>query len=182
MDALLTSNVGQKLLARLPHSHSGRDRASASSHHALAPAHNGHVAAAIAQFCMTTAPLDADLPRKVLRVATSCAPLADEFLRYRFALDPNNGASSAAPPLGESSQDSSPMNFHQQTAALQKSLGGNASTREETVRDFKVFAVNCLDELVGDGGLVNRRVGLGGRELSALRHSISSWSDSISIQ
>ena len=152
----LIAAVGRKLLDRL-----GREGFSSKE--------NGHVAATVAGFCMSTAPMDPNLPTKILQLMSSCTPLANEFLRYRFALDPNSSPLDLLPT----------MSFHQQTVIMRRFLEG-PSKKEETMRDFKVFMVNCLEDVVGDSKIGNF-VGLRDAEVSALCLSGMCWSQSTAL-
>jgi hypothetical protein len=80
---------------------------------------------------MSTSPLgERNFSTKVLHLVASCDNLCDEFQRYLSALHPADSVESKGP-----------------MAVLQRVWEREAS-REDAVREFRTFAVNCLQKLV----------------------------------
>jgi hypothetical protein len=86
---------------------------------------------AVACFCMSTSPLgEKNFSTKILHLVASCDKLCEEFQRYLSALHP-----------AERVEGQGPM------AVLQRVWEREAS-REDAVREFRTFAVNCLQKLL----------------------------------
>lgn len=90
---------------------------------------------AVACFCMSTCPFaDKHLCTKILHLVASCDKLSEDFQLYLSALHP------------VVHREESPT-AHGALAELQRTWGREAS-REDAVREFKTFAVNCLHQLL----------------------------------
>lgn len=90
---------------------------------------------AVACFCMSTCPFaDKHLCTKILHLVASCDKLSEDFQLYLSALHP------------VVDREESPA-AHGPLAELQRTWGRDAS-REDAVREFKTFAVNCLHKLL----------------------------------
>lgn len=100
--------------------------------------------ATVASFCMSTAPTTGkELCSKILQLIASCEILSAEFQLYRSALHPMNVANS--PSFAPSS--SSMMAFRRPPVTVQQIWEREAS-RGDAVRDFKTFAVNCVQKIL----------------------------------
>jgi len=99
-----------------------------------------NLAAVVAQFCMSTAPQDPFLGKKAVELMTGCERLAHEFRLYKAALSPN----SAPPEL---------LSLKGKDQCVVKQLF-ERDTDMDTIRVFKAFVLNCLDDLVGDTNLI----------------------------
>ena len=107
---------------------------------------------------MSTSPCgDKELSTKILHLIASCEKLAYEFQLYRLALHPVC--------------DCSGMSMYSNAVAVQQIWLREAS-RGDAVRDFKTFAINCIDKLVASETLAdgNQRV---------LERTADLWRDSI---
>lgn len=97
------------------------------------------LAAAVAQFCMSTAPQDPLLGKKAVELMTGCERLAQEFRLYKAALSPNSAPTELLSLKGKDQY-------------VVKQLF-EKDTDMDTIRVFKAFVLNCLDDLVGDTNL-----------------------------
>ena len=126
---------------------------------------------------MSTHPLDVELAYKVEHLLASCRPLSDEFSRYRTALLP--GVSDLLP-------QATSVN-HVQNNALDLRLGkiqGYAA-----IRDFKVFAVNLMENVLKQNyhclkqpWLASSFYLLSDDEASVLQSCTSVWCENIAVQ
>lgn len=133
--------------------------------------------ASLSGFCMSTHPLDVELAYKVEHLLASCRPLSDEFSRYRTALLP--GVSDLLP-------QATSVN-HVQNNALDLRLGkiqGYAA-----IRDFKVFAVNLMENVLKQNyhclkqpWLASSFYLLSDDEASVLQSCTSVWCENIAVQ
>jgi len=120
-------------------------------------------------FCMSNHPLDPELGCKIDFLLNSCIPLHEEFQRYREALSP--GASS----------NSYIYNQNPENRDLQKSCSFYA------MRDFKVFAVNCMENLLSENNhcvkheMLKNPV-LSEEEASLLKICTEVWCRNIAVQ
>ena len=86
---------------------------------------------ALAGFCMSTSPTgDKDLCSKILQLFSSSDTLLSDFQSYRAALHPT------LPPCV-------PNTKKHRDATIQQ-IWARTASREDAVRDFKIFAVNCI--------------------------------------
>jgi len=123
---------------------------------------DGQLAAAIAGFCMSTAPQDPLLREKALKLMNACGTLAQEFRRYKAALLPScasAGFFSKIDPQNES---------------IIKQIFQGDHNGKDTVRIFRVFLLNSLDDLVRDSNLVND-VHLSRIEAATLHECVKVW-------
>jgi hypothetical protein len=138
------------------------------------PPHGPLVAvAAVAGFCMATPPNeDADLCNKILHLISACDKLAVEFRLYRAALHPLH-----------CSGVTSPLNFGQnprmsRVVSLEQIWEG-AANRIDAVRDFKTFAVNCINKVLGVNGGYSVIVPFSKMEKSELQRTSDVWLRSV---
>lgn len=131
---------------------------------------NDVATAAIAGFCMSTAPSDtADLCDKVLCLLSSCDTLVTDFQQYRSALHPvdtfyTSGLPSSTFTLG----------FCKHDAVSVQQIWERAGSRVDAVRDFKTFAVNKIYS-----GLEMKRADFGEQEELALKKTADVWLKSV---
>lgn len=101
----------------------------------------------VAGFCMSTAPCgDDSLCTKILQLIGSCGTLLSEFQRYRAALQPEQQEMDRSNPSLSRNHVQQPRLFRPNTV---QQIWERTSSRSDAVRDFKIFAVNCMQELVG---------------------------------
>lgn len=102
----------------------------------------------VAGFCMSILPdYDHDVRGKILHFTSSCEPVATEFRLYRTALHPVQLTDCS--PAYILFNDSSPdlANFKHGVDAV-PSVPRVEATQSEVVREFSVFAVNCLHKVL----------------------------------
>jgi len=129
---------------------------------------NTDVPATIAQFCMTTAPNGCDdLCSKVLQLISSCDMLGIEFQQYRGALHPLECSSTLLPSCMFTT------GFRKNHAVSVQQIWERSASRNDAVRDFKTFAVNCLNEVL-DNAEVDKTF-LSTCQTSALKHTADIW-------
>lgn len=126
----------------------------------------------VAAFFMCTAPSeDADrISKKVLQLLASSARLESDFHFYRKALNPTLF-------LDSNSNDAFTA-FH--SRALRNSLS-NGTGRIESLREFKVFAVNLVYKLLGKNGNLGIEEPLAGDDHAVLLRTAEIWSTSVGI-
>jgi len=124
---------------------------------------DGQLAAAIAGFCMSTAPQDPSLAEKALKLLTTCGTLAQEFRQYKTALLPNS-----AFPEKNSTIDTPTEPLH-----VKHMFQGECDVKD-TVRNFKVFLLNRLDDLLRDSDL-EENVRLTRNETDILHDCVKIW-------
>lgn len=121
------------------------------------------VSASISCFCILNNPLDAELEYKVDLLFQKCFPLYEEFQHYRNALSPDQSCCNQ-------------LN--------QQKLEKLCNTEE--IRDFKVFAVNRMEDLLAENNqclnkqCIESLIYLNKDEASVLHASIEMWCFSIS--
>ena len=135
---------------------------------------------AVARFCMTTPPNDdGSLAEKILELISSCDKLAYEFQLYRGALRPGNC-------LGESislvsSDGLEDENSGKLPEPSSKDDWDRDTSRNDAVRDFKTFAVNCIQKV-----LLRKNGGFGDvpfidSEASKLQYTADIWLKSVGM-
>lgn len=124
---------------------------------------DGQLAAAIAGFCMSTAPQDPSLADKALELLIACGTLAQEFRRYKTALLPKTAFSDIF-----STIDTPTEPLH-----IEEMFHGECDGKD-TVRIFKVFLLNRLDDLVRDSDL-EKNVHLTRNETDTLHGCVKVW-------
>jgi len=124
---------------------------------------DGQLAAAIAGFCMSTAPQDPSLGEKALKLMVACGTLAQEFRRYKTALLPNSNFS----------EISSPNDILKEPLHIEQIFQGKRDG-EDAIRNFKVFLLNSLDDLVRDSDL-EKNVLLTRNEADTLHDCVRVW-------
>jgi hypothetical protein len=145
-----------------------RHRASFSFYHAEMI----HACANVSEFFMSTPPNDRIevVCNKVLQLFTSSSRLAADFHFYRAALHPENAGDSGP---------SFRSRFEQHHAvALRRALEAGAS-RRDTLREFKIFAVNLIYKLLGKNGSFDIQKPFSAIEYSNLLHTAEAWSKSV---
>jgi hypothetical protein len=86
---------------------------------------------AVACFCLSTSPVgDKNLCTKILHFVSSCDKLCDEFQHYLSALHPVDPVENQGP------------------VKVLHDVWEREASREDAVREFKTFAVNCLQKLL----------------------------------
>jgi hypothetical protein len=126
---------------------------------------------AVASFCMTTASIeDSALCSKILRLISSCDKLSYEFQQYRAALHPLASSGESAL-LGHESRKNSAVSAQQ--------IWERASSRNDAVRDFKTFAVNCITKLLGKNGGYGFFMPFSHFEAAKLQYTADVWLKSI---
>lgn len=126
---------------------------------------------AVASFCMTTAPIeDSALCSKILQLISSCDKLSYEFQQYRAALRPLASSGESAL-LGHGSRKNSAVSVQQ--------IWERASSRNDAVRDFKTFAVNCITKLLGKNGGYGFFMPFSHLEAAKLQYTADNWLKSI---
>lgn len=126
---------------------------------------------AVARFCMITAPIeDSALCSKILQLNSSCDQLSYEFQQYRAALHPLASSGESAL-LGHGSRKNSAVSVQQ--------VWERASSRNDAVRDFKTFAVNCITKLLGKNGGYGFFMPFSRFEAAKLQYTADVWLKSI---
>ena len=121
---------------------------------------------------MTHSPVDQAVSNKILQLISSCEKLSREFHLYRSALHPSNCfGDSAAFCYGQNSRRKSGITFQQ--------IWEGTSSRNEAVRDFKIFAVNCIHKLLGKNGGFGVRMPYSFNEVAQLQHTADVWLKSV---
>lgn len=106
-------------------------------------------AASVAGFCMSTSPYsdDKELCSKILHLISSCDQLCGEFQLYRSALRPRcDQGEIISPKHGFSVRSTLSRNVQ---AVTMRQIWEREASRGDAVRDFKTFAVNCVNKLLG---------------------------------
>lgn len=131
--------------------------------HGFASRDDGQLAAAIAGFCMSTAPQDPSLAEKALKLMVACGTLAQEFRRYKTALLPHSTFSEMF----------STMDTPNEPLHIEEIFKGERDG-EDTIRSFKVFLLNSLDDLARDSDL-EKNVLLTRNETNTLHGCVKVW-------
>jgi hypothetical protein len=96
----------------------------------------------VASFCMSTAPSGDDaLCSKILQLIASCSSLLVDFQNYRAALHPVEQEALPSFPVSPSTPGFRAVTVQQ--------IWERTASRCEAVRDFKIFAVNCINKILG---------------------------------
>ena len=127
-------------------------------------------------FCMSTAPDQIDRSgfcRKILQLMSSCENLGEEFQRYRLALQPTKPSSTCVSSV--TFEDS----FAKNQAISVQQIWESASSRNDAMRDFRIFAVNYIS-----GGLKQSSgpVNFSDEERAALHRTVDTWLNSSTSQ
>ena len=131
---------------------------------------NDVATAAIAGFCMSTAPSETvDLCNKVLCLLSSCDTLVTDFQQYRSALHPVDNFSTTGLPSSTFTHG-----FCKHDAVSIQQIWERAGSRVDAVRDFKTFAVNKIYS-----GLELKRGDFGEQEELALKKTADIWLKSV---
>ncbi len=143
---------------------------------------NGEVMRAcanVAAFFMCTAPKDdpEQCSAKVLQLLETSKQLESEFFFYRAALHPTLFLD--ASPMGQN-QDGSFGFTDSHSAALRNTLARGAG-RLESLREFKVFAVNLIYKLLRKNGVFAQVESLSSADNAILEHTAEVWSKSVGI-
>jgi len=128
----------------------------------FASSNDGQLAAAIAGFCMSTAPQDPLLGEKALKLMIACDTLAQEFRRYKVALLPNSASSDFLSKVDSCNE------------SMVKHIFESENGGRDTVRIFRVFLLNSLDDLVRDSNLVDS-VHFSRTEADTLHECVKVW-------
>ena len=127
----------------------------------LASRVDGQLVAAVAGFCMLTNPRDVSFEEKCIELLYACGSLVTEFRRYKSALLPGSL------PIETTA--------HRQTSLLDAQINQLFSDdKSSTIRTFKVFLLNNLEDLVKTTSLVSN-VGLSNSESECLNDSYRIW-------
>mmetsp|Transcript_5625 Transcript_5625/g.8401 ORF Transcript_5625/g.8401 Transcript_5625/m.8401 type:complete len:547 (-) Transcript_5625:376-2016(-) len=126
---------------------------------------DGQLAAAIAGFCMLTNPRDPSFEKKCTDLMLACGALVTEFRRYKTALlpgcIPHDGLMQNNPPRLD--------------LQIKQLFNGD---KNHTVRVFKVFLLNSLEDLVNDKHLPIQ-VGLSSKETESMDSCYKIWLTSL---
>lgn len=146
---------------------------------------NGEVMRAcanVATFFMCTAPQEdpEQCSSKVLQLLTTSRQLEADFYFYRAALHPTLFLES--PPNGAffENHDGSHDFTDSQSTALRNTLSRGAG-RLESLREFKVFAVNLIYKLLKRNGSFAQIESLSSSDNAVLLHTAEVWSKSVGI-
>jgi hypothetical protein len=123
----------------------------------------------VVEFLMTTAPSEACCA-KVLGLLVASARLASDFHSYRSALN-FDGKALWSPAVGESFED-----FH--TTTLRRAFE-SGSSQLDTLREFKIFAVNLIYKLLGKNGSFDIHKPFSSSETKNLLRTADAWSKSV---
>ena len=128
-------------------------------------------AAAVAGFCMSTAPYGSpDMSQKILQLIASCETLAADFHQYRNALLPvtlsAEGSSGVVTPI------------HSVRMSHIQSWEREGS-RNAAVSDFKVFSVNCVRKILGKKGFPEGINAFSDDDRAALERTANVWLRSV---
>lgn len=116
----------------------------------------------VANFCMSNAPAgDEALCSKIIDFVTSQQSLLSDFQDYRSALHPEQAVLSL---LSSSSY----------SQGLRGTSGLQTASRNLAVRDFKIYAVNCIHGILGRGG-VQAAVIASEHDRMLLKHTANIW-------
>lgn len=131
---------------------------------------NAHLlSASLSCFCMSNNPLDPELGYKVDLLLETCVPLYEDFQRYLKALSPSSVDCCSSC-----------------TRALDLNLVKVGGT--EAVRDFKIFAVNCMEGLLSKNNyclqqqILDNVVHLTEDEANVLQACTEMWCKNIAVQ
>jgi hypothetical protein len=125
----------------------------------------------VVEFLMTTAPSEACC-EKVLRLLIASARLASDFHSYRSALN-FDGKALWTPAAGESCED-----FH--TSTLRRAFK-SGSSQVDTLREFKIFAVNLIYKLLGKDGSFEIKKPFSLSDTKNLLRTADAWSKSVHV-
>lgn len=106
----------------------------------LASKVDGQLAAAITGFCMSTNPCDSTFEEKCIELMQACGSVVNEFRHYKIALLPGCPQASGLPTRNTS-----------RPAQIKQLLNCD---KKNTLRAFKVFSLNILEDLINDKELV----------------------------
>lgn len=121
--------------------------------------------AAVAGFCMSTAPTgDENLPNMIFKLISSCDKLAADFHFYRAALHPSDSFGVASP-----------------CAATNRTIWEREASRIDVVRDFKTFSVNHIHRVLRKSRSNGIRSVLTEAEKNSLERTADVWQKSVSI-
>lgn len=133
-------------------------------------------AAVVASFCMTTAPKDPNINFKIFQLIANCEKLASDFDMYRSALQPL---------VQEDDMLPSTTLFQKEVRTNNAQIWEKEVSRYDAVRDFKTFAVNCVQKILDKNGTVGFGV-VGGAlvkdDARALEHTAETWLKSVGCQ
>lgn len=148
----------------------------------------GHLVASanVAGFCMSMIPQsNSDLCAKVIHLISSCESLAKEFHLYRAALHPSEPSDrmfsssifGCVYPNSRSNNSGTPLD-----------IWHGEGSRSDAVRDFSIFAVNCLHKLLGRNDIhgendidSKNKSFLSHRDLKILEHTADIWQKSVGV-
>lgn len=122
---------------------------------------DGQLAAAIAGFCMLTNPRDNLFENKCVELLFKCGSLVTEFRRYKAALLPGS-----LPPESSTLKHTSPLDVQ-----IKQLFDGD---KTNTIRVFKVFVLNNLEDIVNDKSLMST-VGLSTSEADCMNDCYKIW-------
>lgn len=146
---------------------------------------NGEVMRAcanVAAFFMCTAPKEdpEQCSSKVLQLLATSRQLESEFYFYRAALHPTLFLESSLNGRFPESHDGNFGFTDTQSAALRDTLARGAG-RLESLREFKVFAVNLIYKLLRKNGCFAQIESLSSSDNAILLHTAEVWSKSVGI-
>mmetsp|Transcript_13946 Transcript_13946/g.32461 ORF Transcript_13946/g.32461 Transcript_13946/m.32461 type:complete len:530 (-) Transcript_13946:314-1903(-) len=136
----------------------------------------------VAAFFMCTAPKEdpEQCSSKVLQLLATSRELESEFYFYRSALHPALFLESSPHGRSSGSADGNLDFTDSQSAALRNTLVRGAG-RLESLREFKVFAVNLIYKLLRRNGAFAQVESLSSSDNAILLHTAEIWSKSVGI-
>ena len=135
---------------------------------------------AVAEFCMTTPPKDdGSLGDKILHLISSCDKLAFEFQLYRGALRPLNCSGDSVNNYPTTAHGFGQDNSRKIHGVSSKQVWDRDASKNDAVRDFKTFAVNCIQKV-----LIKKDEGFGAvpfieSEATKLQYTADVWLKSL---
>ncbi|KAL7574813.1 hypothetical protein ACA910_010657 [Epithemia clementina (nom. ined.)] len=138
------------------------------------PTENREAKAAVASFCIMNTPHgDNDIGSKILQLIASCENLAAWFNSYRTALNPF-AVSEKEGIVGSHSKQAI-----DEDKAMQQHWAQEAS-RLKAIHDFTVFAVNCVNGILGEGAVGHESTSfLTKKDEIVLERAILLWSKNV---
>jgi len=124
---------------------------------------------AVVNFCVSTSPHgDINIGSKILQLIASCEDLASEFQTYRAALDPFARSDSG-----------SYKGLAVGTPTEVQDMWEREASRSKAVDEFKIFAVNCIHNILGKAGAINVAASLTETDKSILERAVLVWSKTV---
>lgn len=124
--------------------------------------------ATVAEFCMSNSPeVSKELCGKILHLISSCESLASEFQMYRAALHPLEQGETHGFASRGCTRLTRPVTVQQ--------IWEREASRRDAIRDFKIFAVNCVRKVLVCSELVSGENCMSDEIKSVLERTADMW-------